>query len=163
KSALEATVDIRRLEQAQVRGSAATARVLGDIQEKFEKHKQMMEDWATGVGQFNSGFGQRVSGFAEMMGKTTVATDEASASFQRMGTYALMAFAQTFEQTKSVTAALEAIQEPLAKLTELQKQFGFEGSAAYEKLKDVSAIVQANSDIFASLDGLNQMMTGLQT
>ena len=161
-SARQATLDIARLNQAEQQGPDQVARVLADINAHFERHTRMMEDWAEGVARFTDGFSTRISGFAQMMDGLTVATDDTSASFDRMGQFAVIAFSSTLQQTQSVMAAFEAIHDPLQQLIEMQQRFGLEGSAAFTRLTEIDAIILANQDVFTSIEGLNQMMAGLQ-
>lgn len=162
-SARDAYDDVFAMNDAIRTGDAAGAqRAIQNIQQNLQRHAQMLEDWKTGVSQFNTGLAQRVSGFADSMEDVTEATADSTAGFQRMEQYAVRAFAATFAQSKSVITALEAVKDPLADIVELQKKFGFASSEAFNRLSNISQIVDANKDLFASLEGINQMMEGLQ-
>ncbi len=158
-----AAMMLAEVSQAQKKGPEAVDDALEKINDLMAQHSKIMKNWAEGVSQFVEGFGTRVSGFADTMGRVGEKTDETAESFARMGSYAEIAFATALGQSGSIITAIEAIQEPLKQLTELQKAFGFETSATFDRMVEISDVVTANADIFQSLDGLNQMMEGLRT
>jgi hypothetical protein len=147
--------------RAAARGPEEMQRALDRINDVIERHKQIMEDWDAGLNEFLAGFAQRVGGLVESLADVTVATEDTQAAFDRMGQFAVIAFSSVLERTGSAYEALIAIQEPLNELIALQERLGLTGSATFERLADISGIVSANADLFASIEGLQRMMEGL--
>jgi len=89
---------------------------------------------------------------------TTAANQDA---FDRMGRLAVVAFDAALASGQPFAAALAALGPGLDGLSEAQRIFGFESSATFDELLKFRQIAQDNQELFASLDGVNQMMRGL--
>lgn len=152
---------IDALKKAEREGPEAVQIILDNINALMDRHKQIMQDWAEGVTTYTEGLALRVDAFARSMEGVTSATQETQETFDRLGTFVANAFAIVLTQSGSAIQALAAIQEPLNQLIALQEQLGLEGTETFNRLADVSAVVNANKDIFDALEGLQQMMRGL--
>ncbi len=95
------------------------------------------------------------------MGATKEQLIDLQGEFDILTQYTVTAFNTAFTQSGSVIQAFEAIHTPLTELTTAMDDFGLSGGATFTKLTEIDGIIQANQDIFTSIDGLNQMMAGL--
>lgn len=89
------------------------------------------------------------------------ATDRQQRTFDRMGLFAVATFAQYIRESGDVIGALREMDAALGDLTTAQEAFGFAGSEAINQLLGLRDVVNANSDVADSIQGLNQIMQGL--
>jgi len=100
------------------------------------------------------------AGIEDLTGKVLTHTAAQQTAFERLGLYAVASFAAVVKETGSVIQALDAVGGTLDTLISTQAQFGFTGSEAVQKLLGMRSVVEANREVFDSLDGLTQMLVG---
>lgn len=82
--------------------------------------------------------------------------------FDRLGRLANVAFGAAIAGGQSFLQALNSIGPGLDQLIQAAQNFGFTQSDAFGQLAAIRAFTQANQDLVGELDGINQMLTGLQ-
>lgn len=92
------------------------------------------------------------------LGPQAATTQEA---FSRMGRLMSLAFDTSIASGKGYLATIMELGPSIQSLTDVQKQFGFESSAAFADVSRIYAFVTANQELFAQIDGVNQMLVGL--
>lgn len=97
---------------------------------------------------------------ADAFSKTGAAGQE---SFDRIGRLATVAFGAAIAGGQSFVEALAGIGPTLKDLTDAQNTFGFTSSSTLDTLLQFSKFAEQNKELVASIDGVNQMMTGLQS
>jgi hypothetical protein len=85
----------------------------------------------------------------------------AQKEFNTLGMVAAATFAAIVRETGDVVQAMNAIEEPLSRLAQLQEDLGLEATGAFAKLLEFRKVIKDNEDIANSLSGIASVLRGL--
>lgn len=90
-----------------------------------------------------------------------VQNQRAQKSFNTLGLVATTTFAAVLRETGDINQAFAAVGDSLDTLIDLQGKWGFEGSAALQKLLELRLVAKANDDLVAGLSATVAILKGL--
>jgi hypothetical protein len=85
----------------------------------------------------------------------------AQKEFNTLGMVAAATFAAIVRETGDVVQAMNAIEEPMARLAQLQEDLGLKADGAFAKLLEFRKVIKDNEDIANSLSGIASILRGL--
>lgn len=166
---LAGVTDLAALErQAELAGFSMQrlydAKKVKDFERAQKDLDQALKNWEAQLRTAHEAAGgltNLVTGWAAGLTEVTAASDEAHASFDRMGGFAFTMFANLLQHTGDFAAALDAIGPALDVLIAQQDKFGFAASTAVQNLLDIRRFNQEHPEIAQRISGLTTLVTGL--
>jgi hypothetical protein len=90
--------------------------------------------------------------------KEKISTDDANASFQRLGNLTYAVFKRMLKDTGDFLAAISAVGGALDNLSEVAKRTGAKGSVAFQFLLDLQTVIKNNPAVIQSIQAIGTVL-----
>lgn len=117
--------------------------------------------WSLEVDSLTVQLGQMIEAHRTGQIEIDAFVENGQAEFDRFGRILSGAFAAAVAGGAGFLGALRELGPSFQQMTEMMEQFGFKADSTLQTLLGWSAFTQQNPELVASIDALNQMMTGL--